>query len=51
MHRRGGIFPSPVFIKKASADDGDIKTAFALKSKCGLTTAQEKAKEGHDLPF
>jgi hypothetical protein len=40
MHRRGGIFPSPVF-----------KTAFALKSKCGLTTAQEKAKEDHDLPF
>ena len=33
--------------KKATADNEDRKTPFALKSECGLTTAQEKAKGGH----
>jgi hypothetical protein len=33
--------------KKAPADNEDRKTPFAIKSRCGLTTAQEKAKGGH----
>ena len=37
----------PVVQKKATADNEDRKTPFALKSECGLTTAQEKAKGGH----
>jgi hypothetical protein len=33
--------------KKASADNADRKTPFAVKWGCGLTTAPKTAKGGH----